>query len=653
MIAALPVTEKACPDAGGPAARATAPNGVRPQGRTPSRQKTWRWALALGLSAGVAAAASAAATREAATSAPTALIFDLGRLPIDLALPVGTAEAHVPAAPAASTVSFWKPRRGDGPVPSAIRVIWAPAARGVMPPIPIAAVTAVRHRPPAVEARRPPSARAAQRLRLRIFPAAERTAVARRATRPHRTIAFTALAAAGPALRAVNGTEPPLTPIVGIRPVAAQAPAPLLLAGGMARTVATGGVETGVAASRDPDSHAVIHPASIAEATPTPIEGQPVVAELALVAPALAPAPDVAVAAPPPASSGDPIVPEHADRHDATIAPATVAPVPAVADGGGAPEIEVAALDPAFAAKSFDPPAAPVAGGPVVVVVVPATGEAVPASIAAGEPLQPASVAPLLPSPSLRRIAAARPRSPLLRPARPAAAPVAERPEIALVRAISLVPAPPPAAEATMEEDDSGRPLSACGRRDLACLAWVAGRDGALARPSPLLGGPLSIGGVRLPEDSAAAERELRCLAFVIYAEAANEGARGMAAVAWVVLNRIGDGDFAASVCHVLGEPGQFEPLRRPRFRAVARAVKAGAMPPFPTPLDERDDILLRTARLVVWKMLDDYFAEDPTGGAQYFLAPAAMRALGRGMPAWTGRLTMTASIGDHHFYRP
>ncbi|TSD86444.1 cell wall hydrolase, partial [Mycobacterium sp. KBS0706] len=146
----------------------------------------------------------------------------------------------------------------------------------------------------------------------------------------------------------------------------------------------------------------------------------------------------------------------------------------------------------------------------------------------------------------------------------------------------------------------------------------------------------------------------LRCLAFTAYTEAGNQGTRGMAAVVWVVMNRIAvANDFGDTPCEVLADPGQFEPLSRPRFRAFAKAVRAGAMPQFPQPLSAQDEILQRTARLVVWQMLDGYFADDPTDGAQYFFAPAAMRALGRGMPAWVNRFRRTASIGDHVFYRP
>ncbi|MGO1076600.1 cell wall hydrolase, partial [Inquilinus sp. CA228] len=251
----------------------------------------------------------------------------------------------------------------------------------------------------------------------------------------------------------------------------------------------------------------------------------------------------------------------------------------------------------------------------------------------------------------------ARSRSSLLRVDRPEPEET-ERLDVALARAVSLIePAGAPWLR-DAEADGAGRRLTGCGPGDLACTIFVSARGSALDQPSPLLrqygSAPMSIGGVALPAEPAQAERALRCLAFTAYTEAGNQGTRGMAAVVWVVMNRIAvDDDFGDSPCEVLADPGQFEPLSRPRFRAFAKAVRAGAMPQFPQPLSAQDEILQRTARLVVWQMLDGYFADDPTEGAQYFLAPAAMRALGRGMPAWTNRFRRTASIGDHLFYRP
>jgi spore germination cell wall hydrolase CwlJ-like protein len=125
-----------------------------------------------------------------------------------------------------------------------------------------------------------------------------------------------------------------------------------------------------------------------------------------------------------------------------------------------------------------------------------------------------------------------------------------------------------------------------------------------------------------------------------------------MAAVIWVIMNRVAASEvFASGPCEVIAQDGQFEPMTLGRYDDIADTIKAGGMPPF---LNARgaERILQRTARLVVWQMMDGYFADDPTVGAQYFLAPAAMRALGRSLPDWTNTFTKTAAIGDHNFYR-
>uniref|UniRef100_UPI0031D73D1E cell wall hydrolase n=1 Tax=Inquilinus sp. TaxID=1932117 RepID=UPI0031D73D1E len=353
---------------------------------------------------------------------------------------------------------------------------------------------------------------------------------------------------------------------------------------------------------------------------------------------------------------------------------APVAPVAAPAAQAGAAAlidvapneakpVVVASLGPAAGLLADTAPASPSSIAPVA-AVLPATAGPVPsqpalATSSAAGAVVAADAVPALVQPAGPGVAPvwARSSSSLLRVDRPAPE-VTERLDVALARAVSLIePAGAPWLRGT-EADGAGRRLTGCGPGDLACSVFVSGRGVAVDQPSPLLrrvgAGPLSIGGVPLPADPAKAERSLRCLAFTAYTEAGNQGTRGMAAVVWVIMNRIAvDNDFGDTPCEVLADPGQFEPLQRPRFRAFAKAVRGGAMPQFPAPLSAQDEILQRTARLVVWQMLDGYFADDPTDGAQYFFAPAAMRALGRGMPAWTSRFRRTASIGDHVFYRP
>lgn len=376
------------------------------------------------------------------------------------------------------------------------------------------------------------------------------------------------------------------------------------------------------------------------------------------------------VAVPPvQATTEPPLAPAEGRADTAPVAPVT----PPAAQSGAtalidvapndAKPVVVASLDPTAGLLAETAPASPSSIAPVA-AVLPATADPLPAHAAlatpsgTGQAVVAADAEPTVVQPSAPAASAwARPRFSLLRVDRPAPE-LTERLDVALARAVSLVePAGAPWLRGT-EADGAGRRLTGCGPGDLACTIFVSGTGTAVDQPSPLLRrigtAPMSIGGVPLPAEPTKAERALRCLAFTAYTEAGNQGTRGMAAVVWVIMNRIAvDNDFGDTPCDVLADPGQFEPLQRPRFRAFAKAVRGGAMPQFPAPLSAQDEILQRTARLVVWQMLDGYFADDPTDGAQYFLAPAAMRALGRGMPAWTNRFRRSASIGDHDFYRP
>jgi spore germination cell wall hydrolase CwlJ-like protein len=382
------------------------------------------------------------------------------------------------------------------------------------------------------------------------------------------------------------------------------------------------------------------------------------------------PLPGLPVATPPVQATTEPPLAPAEGRADT----AAVAPVAApAAQPGTAALIDVApneakpvvvtSLGPTAELLAETAAASPASIAPVA-TVMPATADPVPAQPALAAPsgsgqavVAADAVATVQPAAPGVAPVSARSRSSLLRVDRPEPEET-ERLDVALARAVSLLqPAGAPWLR-DAEADGAGRRLTGCGPGDLACTIFVSAGGTALDQPSPLLrqygSAPMSIGGVPLPAEPTEAERALRCLAFTAYTEAGNQGTRGMAAVVWVVMNRIAvANDFGDSPCEVLADPGQFEPLSRPRFRAFAKAVRAGAMPRFPPPLSAQDEILQRTARLVVWQMLDGYFADDPTDGAQYFLAPAAMRALGRGMPAWTNRFRRSASIGDHVFYRP
>lgn len=128
-------------------------------------------------------------------------------------------------------------------------------------------------------------------------------------------------------------------------------------------------------------------------------------------------------------------------------------------------------------------------------------------------------------------------------------------------------------------------------------------------------------------------EDELGCLAVTIYHEARGEPREGQVAVAHVILNRRGRGEFPATICGVVkqgaekgdgtcqfsiwcdGRAEQQNTNELDESRAIAQAVIAG---------DEG----------------------DPTDGAQWFHAVDAA-------PPWAQSLTPTVRIGNHQFLRP
>ena len=119
--------------------------------------------------------------------------------------------------------------------------------------------------------------------------------------------------------------------------------------------------------------------------------------------------------------------------------------------------------------------------------------------------------------------------------------------------------------------------------------------------------------------------RDLGCLAEALYFEARGEGAKGQAAVAEVILNRVDSGAFPSTVCGVVNQPSQFSytiggrkaignKSAYMRARQIAEAALAGA------------------PRVL-------------TKGATYFHTPAVR-------PAWSRRFQRTVQIGRHIFYR-
>jgi len=130
-------------------------------------------------------------------------------------------------------------------------------------------------------------------------------------------------------------------------------------------------------------------------------------------------------------------------------------------------------------------------------------------------------------------------------------------------------------------------------------------------------------------------------IARVAYAEAANQGDSGLAAVVYTILNRLADGRWGRAIDSVLNAPHQFEPVMR-----------AGGswrdLPPVSEAQRARIDTIINLAL--------DGRLPDLTNGARYFQNPrvVAARAANGQVPASLvnfGGAPPSAVIGAHSFY--
>lgn len=115
---------------------------------------------------------------------------------------------------------------------------------------------------------------------------------------------------------------------------------------------------------------------------------------------------------------------------------------------------------------------------------------------------------------------------------------------------------------------------------------------------------------------------DTKCLARAVYFEARGEPLEGQLAVAQVILNRVASGRYAATVCGVIEQPGQFS-------FAHERSPRSGSD----------------------WRIAEAIARIAITNG----WAPMAPRAIAfhaaRVSPQW-GRMERVSQIGHHVFYR-
>ena len=142
----------------------------------------------------------------------------------------------------------------------------------------------------------------------------------------------------------------------------------------------------------------------------------------------------------------------------------------------------------------------------------------------------------------------------------------------------------------------------------------------------------LLVGMMFYPAESRAdVTRDIKCLAQNIYFEARSEPLDGKLAVGHVVLNRVADSRYPASICEVVRQGGE-EPLNKCQFSwwCDGRSDR-------PKNLDAWKQSMV-LARVIFWG-----YSEDPTGGALWYHANYVR-------PHWRRKLPIGPVIGTHIF---
>jgi spore germination cell wall hydrolase CwlJ-like protein len=137
-----------------------------------------------------------------------------------------------------------------------------------------------------------------------------------------------------------------------------------------------------------------------------------------------------------------------------------------------------------------------------------------------------------------------------------------------------------------------------------------------------------------MPSDLSARDKDL--MVRTMLGEAGQEGPRGQAAVAHVILNRTATGSFGKTPSDVVLAPNQFEPWSTKAGQLMAIRPDSGAY-------RDASDIVDMVAKGDI---------PDPTNGATHFLNPVIVKARrGGSLPDWAA--SPVATIGNHTFYAP
>ena len=166
-----------------------------------------------------------------------------------------------------------------------------------------------------------------------------------------------------------------------------------------------------------------------------------------------------------------------------------------------------------------------------------------------------------------------------------------------------------------------------------ATVPVVAGQDVFSAgRPAATQPAAMDPDAARVAKAKPSRARELDCLTQAVYFEARGESARGQAAVATVIMNRVKSPAFPKTVCGVVYQGAGRRNGCQFSFACdgmVERVVEASAW---------------RRARKVAARTLSGAVLRD-VGSATHFHTTAVA-------PAWGSRMLRTAQVGLHVFYR-
>ena len=161
----------------------------------------------------------------------------------------------------------------------------------------------------------------------------------------------------------------------------------------------------------------------------------------------------------------------------------------------------------------------------------------------------------------------------------------------------------------------------------------------AATSPSVASPAPNTTVAARAPRDYAALmahdriEREKKCLAEAVYFEARSEPEAGQAAVAQVILNRVGSGLYPSSICGVVYQ-------NRHRYKACQFSFACEGKS-----LRVTEQEAWRTAARVADEVVDGRRWLADVGGSTHYHANYVR-------PRWAKRLTKMDVIGKHIFYR-